>query len=308
MTIHLVDPKRIKGCAKRKQRVKILWETVEMWKKKKSTMRALATANLGRWSQAPQQHVQPKRMKVTVVEGDTLDVVRLCTKGYGTMFACINMANSVHPGGGYTFGCAAQEENIARRTQLHFRFTDSVVDADDCYTREMQDLINGKHGEVYLSTKPLICMRGRECFDHDDLGYRHLDDEEIFPFLELRAAAVDLRGKRRIDWSAVRAEMAERIDAQFKTLQKRGIKHIVLSAFGCGAFRNDPIMVAELYRDALRRYQSNLSVVVFAIFYAGHGENNFKIFKETLKDTQRAAAASAVQAAARGGRADNGTA
>lgn len=281
MTIRLVDPRRIKD-PKRKRRVQVLHETLDMWKQNHTRMRELATSNLQRWSQTS-QHKEPSQMKLIVVQGDTLDVVGICTKGYGTMFACINMANSVYPGGGYTLGCAAQEENIARRTQLHFRFNKTVVKDDECYTPEMQDLISGKHGEVYLSEKPLICMRGKEIFEHDDLGYEHLSDNDIFPFLELRTAALDLRRKRRIDWEAVRENMAARIDAQLKTLQERGIRHIVLSAFGCGAFGNDPTMVAKLYRKALLKYELSFSVVVFAIYFAGHGENNYEIFEQVLK-------------------------
>ena len=181
------------------------------------------------------------------------------------------------------YGCAAQEENIARRTQLHFRFNKTVVDENEIYRLEMQELISGNNGEVYLSEKPLICMRGREVFERNDLGYEPLSDDEIFPFLELRTAAMDLRNTRRIDWEAVRENMAARIDAQLNTLHKRGIRHIVLSAFGCGAFGNDPAMVAELYRKALLKYKLSFSVVVFAIFFAGHGENNYEIFNKVLK-------------------------
>ena len=178
MTIRLVDPRRIKD-PKRRRRVQVLHETMEMWKQNHTTMRELATSNLERWSKSP-KHKEPTEMRLIVVEGDTLDVVGICTKGFGTMFACINMANSVNPGGGYMYGCAAQEENIARRTQLHFRFNKTVVDENEIYRLEMQELISGNNGEVYLSEKPLICMRGREVFERNDLGYEPLSDDEIF--------------------------------------------------------------------------------------------------------------------------------
>ena len=77
-------------------------------------------------------------------------------------------------------------------------------------------------------------------------------------------------------------EMRKRIRAQFLTLQERGVRHVVLSAFGCGAFGNDPEDVASMYKDTLEEFKDALDVVVFAIYYAGHGENNFEVFRKVL--------------------------
>ena len=38
-----------------------------------------------------------------------------------------------------------------------------------------------------------MCIRGAEERERSDLGYRWLEDEEVFPFFELRSAALDLR-------------------------------------------------------------------------------------------------------------------
>lgn len=57
---------------------------------------------------------------------------------------------------------------------------------------------------------------------------------QVFPFYEMRAAADDLRGGQRFDSASMRKKVA----AQFDTLQEHGIRHTVLSAFGCGAFGN----------------------------------------------------------------------
>ncbi len=42
-----------------------------------------------------------------------------------------------------------------------------------------------------------------------------------------------------------------RMYTQFNTLIVRGIQHILLSAFGCGAFKNDPVFIVNMYRDAI---------------------------------------------------------
>ena len=76
--------------------------------------------------------------------------------------------------------------------------------------------------------------------------------------------------------------MEKRVEAQFATLPKNGVRHVVLSAFGCGAFKNDPNDIAWVYKQAVERHRSSFAVIAFAIFYAGHGQGNYKIFKSYL--------------------------
>ena len=61
-----------------------------------------------------------------------------------------------------------------------------------------------------------------------------------------------------------------------RALVPTGIRHVVLSAFGCGAFENDPSEIAWVYKQAVERHRASFTVIAFAIFYAGHGEDNYK--------------------------------
>ena len=76
--------------------------------------------------------------------------------------------------------------------------------------------------------------------------------------------------------------MKTRVEAQFTTLIANGVRHVVLSAFGCGAFKNNPSDIAWLYKQAVERHRASFAVIDFAIFYAGHGQDNYKIFKSYL--------------------------
>lgn len=88
---------------------------------------------------------------------------------------------------------------------------------------------------MYLDTAcPRVCVRGREERGLPTLGYAWLPQDEIFPFYELRAAALDLRDGSPFD----KGEAGRRIAAQLDTLLAAGVRHAVLSAFGCGAFCN----------------------------------------------------------------------
>ena len=37
-----------------------------------------------------------------------------------------------------------------------------------------------------------------------------------------------------------------------------------------------------VYKQAVQRHRASFTVIAFAIFYAGHGEDNYKIFKSFL--------------------------
>eukprot|EP00957_Ditylum_brightwellii_P118779 9058975-Ditylum_brightwellii.AAC.1 len=61
----------------------------------------------------------------------------------------------------------------------------------------MTNFLNGSEGKVYLdAASPRVCIRGPEVIatnDEYDIGYELLPEESVFPFMELRAAAVDRR-------------------------------------------------------------------------------------------------------------------
>ena len=164
-----------------------------------------------------------------------------------------------------------------RRTDCHFSLDRADIDAaTDEYVPRMCRLIEAHEGRVYLDTDhPRVCVRGREVRDRPDMGYAWLADAEIFPFYELRAAAVDLRSGDR---PFSDEETARRVRAQLDTLAAAGIRHAVLSAFGCGAFQNPTARVAAVYEAELRKRADDFEVVAFAIYDAGYGPNNYAPF------------------------------
>jgi hypothetical protein len=214
------------------------------------------------------------------LEGDWGEVTLGLTRDHGECFAVLNMANAYVPGGAYVEGAKAQEENIFRRTDCHFYIGPEEYDpATDRYLPDMTRLISGETGRVYLDTQsPRVCLRGPEDRGRPDLGYGWLGEDQIFPFYELRSAANDLR-----DGSSFSAEsMRTRISAQLDTLMDHAIAHVVLGAFGCGAFRNPSESVAGIYREEIEKRREHFKVIAFAIFNAGYGPGNFEPFNRVF--------------------------
>ena len=258
------------------RRREILRQTIDAFTNTESPDRyhRLAKANLDRWASESSQPQADKQ--VHVVPGDWGEVTQDLTRQHGKCFAVLNMANAHVPGGGYIEGMPAQEENMFRRTDCHFQIgPDEYGSKSNRYLPQMTALLEATDGTVYLDIKtPRVCIRGPEDRSREDLGYAWLAEEEIFPFLELRAVAQDLRDGSVFD----KTEARRRIAAQLDTLRQHKVRHAVLSAFGCGAFRNPAGQVAQIYREEIDRRHGDFSVIVFAIFPPGYGPDNFAPF------------------------------
>lgn len=53
---------------------------------------------------------------------------------------------------------------------------------------------------------------------------------------------------------------------------------LILGAFGCGAFRNDPAVVAQAYRIAIIPYKARFDLIEFAIYCRDYEIENYDAF------------------------------
>ena len=61
-----------------------------------------------------------------------------------------------------------------------------------------------------------------------------------------------------------------------------GVDILVLGAFGCGAFRNDPGVVAKAYANVLKDCRRYFDLIEFAIFCRDFETENYDAFAEVL--------------------------
>jgi O-acetyl-ADP-ribose deacetylase (regulator of RNase III) len=276
----------------RTKRVEILVNTLKLFEKKTPDYYKSAKENMLNWCKKVSPRDE-KGLEVIVEPIDWGEMALKCTKNYGSIFACLNMANSKNPGGGYQTGAAAQEENMFRRTNCHFSINrDSMLNPNEdksyyFYKPHMQNLIGAKDGEnTYIDLEnPRICIKDRETYNDvntlegtKNIGYGELSDDDKFLFYELRCAAVRISNPNQFN----KTEMRKIIHAQFKTLKKNGLRHAILGAFGCGAFNNPPLKVAALYKECLIQYKDHFDVIAFPIYFAGNGRENYASFRKIL--------------------------
>jgi len=154
----------------------------------------------------------------------------------------LNFANPYVPGGGVKHGARAQEEDLCRRSTLYLSLSSDRAKA---YYRE------NRGTPTSLFTDAAILSEHVEVFR--DATRRFLDDPYDVAVLtmaapyhpELRADEID-----RLPRTFV-----QRILGLLYLAACNGYTRLVLGAWGCGAFGNDPQMVAEAFGEALRTFQ-----------------------------------------------------
>ncbi|MFM2246867.1 MAG: hypothetical protein RL071_2941 [Pseudomonadota bacterium] len=247
-------------------------------------LQARAAQNRARWAAAAGPPAPRSGLQVRVVGEDWGVATLRLTRETGVCHAVLNMANAWLPGGRYIEGTGAQEENLFRRTDCAFSIDDAVRDPEtDRYRPAVTARILAAEGRVLLDTAtPRVCLRGPELREAPGLGYALLPDDEVFPFYELRAAAIN--GNREVFDAR---EARRRIVAQRDTLREAGVTHAVLSAFGCGAFLNPPEVVARLYREVFDEDEGGLQAVTFAILDSKGPGGNLGAFAAAFEGVGR---------------------
>ncbi len=199
-------------------------------------------------------YVLPERTyntTVTVAHMDTLEAAAMLENP-----VALNMANAYNPGGGWLQLCGAQEESLFFRSglckHLEHRFY-PLKGAEALYARDVPVWF-GTEASGYPDVVPKLCSF---------ITCAATDGPTLTASSMLPNDEVDL--------------LLQKIYLVFYIAYAKGHRNIVLSAFGCGAFRNPPEHVARLFAVALREWDGIFEKVFFAILGA-----NFDVFDAIL--------------------------
>lgn len=164
--------------------------------------------------------------------------------------AALVFASAKNPGGGFRSGAQAQEESLARASALY-----------RCLTAVPQFYAVHRAGSDNLYSDRVIHSPGVPVFRDDD--GRLLESAYQVSFLT--AAAPNrgaVPGSRAGQVAAILAKRARRV---LGVAAVHGHRRLVLGAWGCGVFRNDPAMVADAFAGALVDSAGWFDEVVFAV-------------------------------------------
>jgi uncharacterized protein (TIGR02452 family) len=187
-----------------------------------------------------------RETRVRVTNETTMGAARHLADS-GARPLALNFANGISPGGGFLLGALAQEEVLGRSSVLH-----ATLEGDAMYEAHTQRDDHASSDWVILSP---------------DVPFFRSDDGEALdaPWrLSILTCAAPVASKVGQPRSGDLLE--RRIRRVLAVAEAYGYRALVLGAWGCGAFRNDPTRTAGDFRNALLGpFEGAFEDVVFAI-------------------------------------------
>ena len=179
----------------------------------------------------------------------------------------LNFASATEPGGGFLRGARAQEEYLARSSGLYACLRGNPMYA---FHLEQDDPLYSDY-VIYSPGVPVF---------RDDEGALLEDPYSIGIITSPAVCAVELL-PHEMD------EVPEAMRGRIRKVLSVGLLHghdaIVLGAWGCGAFGNDPRLMARLFKESIETdFPGAYKRVVFAIVDTWEDRRTIGPFREVL--------------------------
>ncbi|CAF0934714.1 unnamed protein product [Adineta ricciae] len=245
----------------------------------------------------PLKKMPYSRTKIRVVRNDCLiEYENMVKKGKRPVL--LNMASATSPGGGFRKGDGAQEENIFRRSDycrsLDVGLDDFLRERADrfyCSSDCRLDRVSDPNSMYPMDEYGAIYTTGITVFRQpEETGYAFMEKplEDVCSIAMAAYRDPELKGNFLAPKYAVGTR--KKIENIFAIAHHHKHDCLILSAFGCGAFKNPPEHVAKLFHSVIEQYAGLFDTIVFAIVddhNAGRQLNpdgNFKPFAHVLDD------------------------
>jgi uncharacterized protein (TIGR02452 family) len=205
----------------------------------------------------------------------TLEAARRLSSAGDDAVLCLNFASAKNPGGGFLGGAQAQEESLARSSGLY----PSLLSQSRFYEfhRAQHDLLYSHH-MIYSPAVPVF---------RDDSGAL-LETPYLAAFVTSPAPnAGAIRTNQPHSLHLVPDILLERAGHVLALALECGAKRLVLGAWGCGVFRNDPQTVARVFAHWLTGdgvYARAFERVTFAVYDRSKDQATLEAFRQVFSE------------------------
>lgn len=200
--------------------------------------------------------------------------------------AVLNFASATNPGGGVRTGSSAQEEGLCRCSTLYPTLTQDWVWQK--YYQKNRDAHTNLHTDACIYSPGIVICKTDEAYPE------RMEEKDWVSVDVISCAAPNLRRRPSNSHNPEYGTPAKISSAELYKLHLKRAKHtlhiaavngadaLVLGAFGCGAFANDPQVVAKAYRDTLQDYKHYFRYIEFAVYCRADETANYDAFKRML--------------------------
>lgn len=189
--------------------------------------------------------------------------------------AALNFASAKNPGGGFLNGSHAQEESLARSSALHA----SLMRAFEFYERH-------RALSTCLYTDAMILSPGCPVF-RDDEGAL-LSQPHLTTFLTSAAPnAGAIADNAPEELPLIPKTFHRRAECVLALAAWHGCESLVLGAWGCGVFRNDPDVVARAFASHIcdGAWAGRFRRIVFSVLDNSSEQRTLRAFQRMFPDS-----------------------
>ena len=186
--------------------------------------------------------------------------------------AILNFASAKNPGGGFLGGASAQEESLARSSSLYASLTKDWTMYE--YNRSQTSFLYSD----YMIYSP------NTVFWFDDEGATLVQPilADVITSPAPNKGAM-LHRERPNEIQEIEEVFTQRIKKVLHIANQQGAQTLILGAWGCGVFRNDPSLVAELFKEVIEKhYAKAFKKIVWAIYDRSKEKLVLKAFQEVF--------------------------
>lgn len=253
--------------------------------KHSSAMQQCFEGNASYWY-GPENRVYQKPARIILSPKRTLEAA--ASYAYAGKKVCVlNFASATNPGGGVVNGSSAQEEAICRCSTLYANLKE----------QRMWNQFYAPHRRAHdpLHNDDCIYTPGVMVFKSDMDYPQLLPEEKWYSVNVLTCAAPNLRECPSNEMNAGDGDAAVHISREDlqamhekrmrKVLEiawRKGNEIVILGAFGCGAFRNPPAVVAQAMKTVLQEYRMRFETIEFAVYCGAQYDTNYRVFQQVL--------------------------
>ena len=228
-----------------------------------------------------------EKAKVIVSGKRSLEAAESYAK-QGKKVCVLNFASATNPGGGVVNGSSAQEECLCRCTTLYPCLNnDALWSAFYAPHRKAADPLYNNDC-IYT---PNVCV-----FKSDINFPAPLTKEDWWDVNILTCAAPNLRERpsnamnphagdkaAKITPTELEKLLTARVRRIFKITASNGNEVLILGAFGCGAFRNPPEIVAKVFNTVMQDYLCHFDTVEYAVYHTEREVANYEAFCKEIQ-------------------------
>ena len=213
-------------------------------------------------------HTNCSKPETRVENISTVEAVRILTKEGKTDIGVLNFASAKNPGGGFLNGAKAQEESITVSSTLYTTLT---------LHKEYYEQNRANKSMMYLDYaiySPEVVFFRDERFQLAEVPVK----ASVLTLPAVNMGQVLLKGENVQEAKRV---MRRRMKLALSIFAEQKAKHLVLGAYGCGVFRNDPKEVAAWWKELLEEGMGQYFVSVFhAVLDQSKQQYCIKAFQE----------------------------